>query len=117
MPNSDVLPALSDSFLRSRRTGSHYRITESDAFTERAAQLHPTDRARFRTRLEAAVFPQLRTDPRGEWARRLQIDENGIETWGFHLGHWTVTYEVRLADREVVMVGMTQQQTTILRRR
>lgn len=114
---SDVLPALNDHLLRAAKAGTEYRLTETGPFLEQINRLHSTDRTRLRARLEAAVFPQLRLDPRTGHVRKIRDDGTGPELWGFYLGNWTVTYEVHAASREVLLIGVTQKESTVIRRR
>lgn len=114
---SDILPALNDQSLRAAKAGVEYRVTESGPFLEQVNRLHGVDRTRLRSRLEAAVLPQLRIDPRTGNARKLREDDNGPELWGYYLGNWTITYEIHASSREVLITGVTQKESTIIRRR
>lgn len=114
---SDALPALNDKLLRAAKAGVEYRITETGPFLERVAHLHGVDRTRLRARLDASVYPQLRIDPRAGNARKIREGDDGPEQWGYYLGNWTLTYEVDDAAREILITGVAQKESTIIRHR
>lgn len=113
-PGSDVLPALNSRLFQAAKSGVEYRVIETGPFLERLNHLHAMDRTRLRARLEAAVFPQLRLDPRSGHARKHRDEEDG-EIWGFYLGNWTIFYKIFESAREVHVTSVSQKESTIAR--